>query len=121
VPAIDSLELVLIIGTDDCADTAHRTIPYKNVGLWVPNVFTPAQDNNNFFGAEGSGIKDYEMWVYTREGLLVFHSESMNDRWDGKHKGENCPQGSYTYRIAYTTVAEPESEMEVVGTVTILR
>ena len=121
VPAIDSLELVLIIGTDDCADTAHRTIPYKNVGLWVPNVFTPAQDNNNFFGAEGSGIKDYEMWVYTREGLLVFHSESMNDRWDGKHKGENCPQGTYTYRIAYTTVAEPESEMEVVGTVTILR
>ena len=121
VPAIDSLELVLIIGTDDCADTAHRTIPYKNVGLWVPNVFTPAQDNNNYFGPEGSGIIECEMWVYNREGLLVFHSESMNDRWDGKHKGENCPQGSYTYRVAYKTVAEPESEMEVVGTVTILR
>lgn len=121
VPAIDSLELVLIIGTDDCADTAHRTIPYKNVGLWLPNVFTPAQDNNNYFGPEGSGIIECEMWVYNREGLLVFHSESMNDRWDGKHKGENCPQGSYTYRVAYKTVAEPESEMEVVGTVTILR
>ncbi|MCR4812611.1 MAG: gliding motility-associated C-terminal domain-containing protein [Bacteroidales bacterium] len=121
VPPIDSLSIVLIVGTEECADTARRTIPYINAGLWVPNAFTPSQDNNNYFGAIGTGIHNYKMWVYTREGLLVFYSDSMGDKWDGTHDGKKCPQGTYTYRILYSTVAEPESEMEEVGTVTILR
>jgi gliding motility-associated-like protein len=87
----------------------------------LPNAFTPSQDNNNYFGAVGTGIYNYKMWVYTREGLLVFYSDSMGDKWDGTHDGKKCPQGTYTYRILYSTVAEPESEMEEVGTVTILR
>ena len=120
-PPIDSLTVVLIAGTDECQDTARRVIPFANVNLWVPNAFTPSQDWNNLFGAEGTGIKDFEMWVFTREGMLVFHSESMADKWDGKHKGTKCPQSSYVYRIRYTTVAEPESEMLMVGTVTLMR
>jgi gliding motility-associated-like protein len=121
VPPIDSLSIVLIVGNEECADTARRTIPYVNAGLWVPNAFTPSQDDNSYFGAVGTGISNYKMWVYTREGLLVFYSDSMGDKWDGTHDGKKCPQGTYTYRILYSTVAEPESEMEEVGTVTLLR
>lgn len=120
-PPIDSLNVVLIVGTEECQDTARRTIPFANINLWIPNVFTPSQDWNNFFGAEGTGIKDFEMWVFNREGLLVFHSETMADKWDGTHKGTKCPQSSYTYRVKYTTVAEPESEMVLIGTVTLMR
>ena len=121
VPAIDSLSLVLIVGTGECADTARRSIPYVNAGLWLPNAFTPSQDNNNRFGAVGTGIYNYKLWVYTREGLRVFYSESMGDKWDGTHNGTKCPQGTYTYRVAYSTIAEPESEIVEIGTVTLLR
>ena len=121
VPAIDSLSLVLIVGTEECADTARRAIPYINAGLWLPNAFTPSQDNNNLFGAIGTGIHNYKMWVYTREGLLVFYSDAMGDKWDGTHNGTKCPQGTYTYRVTYSTIAEPESEIVQVGTVTLLR
>ena len=121
VPAIDSLSLVLIVGTGECADTARRSIPYINAGLWLPNVFTPSQDDNNRFGAVGTGIYNYKLWVYTREGLRVFYSESMGDKWDGTHNGTKCPQGTYTYRVAYSTIAEPESEIVEIGTVMLLR
>ena len=118
---IDSLSLMLIAGTAECADTALLAIPYSNVGLWIPNAFTPNMDYNNFFGPEGVGITEFEMWVYNREGLLVFHSETIGDRWDGKHKGTKCPQGSYTYRILYRTVNDEESLLTKVGTVLLLR
>ena len=118
---IDSLSLMLIAGTAECADTALLAIPYSNVGLWIPNAFTPNMDYNNFFGPEGVGITEFEMWVYNREGLLVFHSETIGDRWDGKHNGTKCPQGSYTYRILYRTVNDEESLLTKVGTVLLLR
>ena len=120
-PGIDSLSLMLIVGTEECADTAHRAIPYMNVGIWLPNIFTPSQDFNNLFGPVGTGIDECEMWIYTREGLLVFHSETMEDKWDGTHNGKNCAQGSYTYKVIYSTKAEPNEKLTIVGTVTVLR
>ena len=80
-------------------------------------------ETNNLFGPVGSGLLDLEMWVYTREGLLVFHSTTLEEKWDGTHQGTgvDCPMATYTYRIDYTMKATPNSPMTKVGTISLLR
>ena len=119
----DSVTLVLIVHSDKCADTAEAVIPLIWSEIWVPNVFTPSLDINNLFGAEGVGIIEIETWIFTREGLLVFHSESMEEKWDGKHQstGTDCKQDAYTYRINYRFASKPEELQTKVGLVMLLR
>ena len=119
----DSVTLMLIVHSDLCSDTAEAVIPMIWSELWVPNVFTPSLDHNNLFGADGVGIIEYEIWIYTREGLRVFHSTSMDDRWDGKHEGTDvdCKQEAYTYRINYRFASKPEELQTKVGLVLLLR
>ena len=119
----DSVIVELIARSEQCADTAHVAIPYIKETIYLPNVFTPGAEINNLFGPVGVGILDLEMWVYTREGLLVFHSTSADEKWDGKHQGTDtdCPTSTYTYRIDYTMKGTPEAPQTKVGTITLLR
>ena len=91
--------------------------------IFVPNVFTPGSSSNNLWGPVGNGIIEMEVWVYNREGLIVFHSTSSDEYWDGKHQGTNadCPTAAYTYRVNYRYDANPEALQTKVGTITLLR
>ena len=117
----DSVIVDLIARSKQCADTAHIAIPYYLETLYVPNVFTPGLDCNNLFGPEGVGIVELEMWVYNREGMMVFHGTGMEEKWDGTHNGKNCPTSTYTYRINYSTVSMPNGPKTMVGTVMLMR
>ena len=119
----DSVTLTLIVRSDRCADTAKTVIPLIWSEIWVPNVFTPSLDINNLFGAEGVGIIEMETWIFTREGLLVFHTTNMEEKWDGKHQstGTDCKQDAYTYRVNYRFASKPEELQTKVGLVMLLR
>ena len=117
----DSVIIELIARSEQCADTAHMAIPYYFETLYVPNVFTPKIDINNLFGAEGVGITEFEMWVYNRDGLLVFHSTTLEEKWDGTHNGTDCPMASYVYRINYKVKSIPEGYQTKVGSVMLLK
>ena len=119
----DSVEIMLIATSGQCADTSIVAIPYRHDCIFVPNVFTPGSSSNNLWGPVGNGIIEMEVWVYNREGLIVFHSTSSDEYWDGKHQGTNadCPTAAYTYRVNYRYDANPEALQTKVGTVTLLR
>ena len=119
----DSVTLTLIAYNGQCADTAEVVIPLIRSEIWVPNVFTPSLDINNLFGAEGVNIIEYEIWIYNREGLRVFHSDDMSEKWDGKHQGTDtdCKQDAYTWRIDYRFASKPEELQTKVGLVMLLR
>ena len=117
----DSVILEVVAHSEHCSDTAHVALPYYFESLYLPNAFTPGLDINNLFGAVGSGVIEFEMWVFTREGLLVFHGNSIEEKWDGTHNGTPCPQATYTYRINYLRKSMPEGPQTLVGTVTLLR
>ena len=114
---------MLIINSKYCSDTARAVIPLIWSEIWIPNVFTPGMEFNNLFGPDGVGIIEIETWIYTREGLLVFHSTSLEDRWDGKHQstGADCKQESYAYRVNYRFASKPEELQTAVGLVLLLR
>lgn len=64
----------------------------------VPNVFTPNGDNaNDYFKiySEAENIADYEMTIYNRWGELIFKTNDINAKWDGKFKGKEIAEGVY--------------------------
>ena len=68
----------------------------------LPNVFTPNGDNVNDFVTPLPGyryVKDVDMTIYDRWGLIMFHTTDKNILWDGRNKDTKgiCPDGTYFY------------------------
>ena len=117
----DSVALMLVSISPTCTDTAYLLVPIHNFTLYIPNVFTPTEPSNNLFRVFAKSVGQFEMWVYTREGLLVYHTTDINEGWDGRYHGTLCQQAAYVYHIRYTYVVSPEAWHTATGTVTLLR
>ncbi len=102
-----------------CADTVF-CVPTKIRSVWWPNVFTPGEEQNNRFGCVTSiDIAEYELFIYNRLGLQVFHSADPTAAWDGTCEGVPVQQGAYVYRWYIRDVYG--SLKNGVGTVTLIR
>lgn len=117
----DSVVIALVAYKANCMDTATIVLPIKKSAIWVPNVFTPTLHSNKIFNAMGVGLLDYELYVYTREGLLVYHTTTLEGGWDGTYRGLDCKQDTYTYIIRYRTDINPEVWEKMTGTVMLLK
>lgn len=115
----DSILVTLIAYNNSCQDTTSETIPVKQFSLFIPNIFTPSQSNNNRFQPIGFGITEYEIWIFDRRGSLIFHSADISEPWDGTYNGSPCKQDAYAYRIRYRT-AEGDL-LSHNGTITLVR
>lgn len=88
-------------------------------GLWFPNVFTPDAESNNRFTIQTTyPVESFEMTIYTRNGLLVWHTEDINQMWDGTRNGTSMPQGAYVYHWRLKSNNRVRSGL---GTMTLLR
>jgi gliding motility-associated-like protein len=67
----------------------------------LPNVFTPNGDNINdlFIALPYRFVKDIDIKIYDRWGLLMFETTDPDVRWDGKNKDTKaqCTDGTYFY------------------------
>ena len=117
----DSVVIVLTASHGVCHDTDMVVIPFRKATIWVPNAFTPGENNNNLFFVRYVGITDYHIDLYTRGGALVWHSDDMNDTWDGTYQGKPCPQDSYVWIIHYRDITAPNNLLSKKGTVTLIR
>ncbi|MGZ5304775.1 MAG: T9SS type B sorting domain-containing protein, partial [Bacteroidia bacterium] len=88
--------------------------------VWVPNAFTPANndDINNTFKPVVSDIYNLEMKIYNRWGELIFVSTDANKGWDGTFNGKLCPMDIYIWTISYTS---KHTQEYIHGTVNLLR
>ncbi|MBK5284457.1 MAG: gliding motility-associated C-terminal domain-containing protein, partial [Bacteroidia bacterium] len=115
---------LIIITPDGCIDSASSTILIRDFeyALWVPNTFTPNGDGvNDLFITQGIGVDKFEMTIYDRWGLQVFHTNNWGDAWNGRmnDSGEKCQMGVYVYTI---TAFDNEGKVNhYVGKVTLLR
>ena len=63
-----------------------------------------------------------EIFIYNREGLLVYHSDDYSTGWDGQSQdGTPCPQGNYVWKLVYRAVDLPHSDRIEAGSVLLLR
>ena len=117
----DSVIVTLIISNDLCADTLTQTFSLLNSSIYFPNVFTPSADLNNRFAAIGHGILEYEIWIFDRQGVKIYHSTDMSEGWDGTANGIPCRQAAYVYLCRYRTAESPSGYQTAKGTVVLLR
>jgi gliding motility-associated-like protein len=96
-----------------------------NVGLYVPNAFSPNGDGENdfiFVFVTGSNVLDV-FNIYNRWGQLVFSTNVIQNGqslgWDGTFKGEPQPVGCYAF-VARAVDANGQDQL-VTGNITLMR
>lgn len=121
---IDSMTVRLAVHNNyGCDDTATVVVPLHKVSRYVPNVFTPDRTENNRFQPMLQGnISDLQCWIYNRHGELVYYFTGPDGYWDGTaSNGTKCQQGTYVYVLRYRTSLEPNTTLEIPGTITLIR
>ena len=96
----DFLVRLIIENEHQCTDTIEKRLSIKGYKLFIPNTFTPNNDNNNdVFKPIGFGVDFFEMKIYDRWGKEIFHGNDLQRGWDGKHQNQAVQIGVYTYKI----------------------
>jgi gliding motility-associated-like protein len=89
-------------------DTSLEVIVDPNWSFYIPNAFTPNGDGvNDLFFGKGTGITDYEIWVFDRWGNLIFTTTDINEGWDGTvqgKSGEICQEDVYVWKVVLRDV-----------------
>lgn len=69
----------------------------------IPTVFTPGNfdGKNDLFNIDFLDIlyPDCHVVIFNRWGSIVFESNGYSSPWNGTHKGELLPMGTYYYKI----------------------
>lgn len=104
-----------------CKDTTYKEIIVEaSFTVYVPSGFTPNGDGiNDYFTVGWTGVKDFEIRIYSRWGLLMYTSTDPNFRWPGTYQGGICPEGVYTYVMVGKGYLGEKKERA--GTVTLIR
>jgi gliding motility-associated-like protein len=107
--------------SQNCSDSfVFDLIVYPKVFIFIPNVFTPNDDEDNeLFKPSIVGVDSFELSIYNRWGGLVFETNSLTEFWDGTFRGKFVPDGDYLYYLkAWRAARKFES---VSGTIKVIR
>lgn len=92
--------------------------------FFLPNSFSPNQDGSNeYFGPVSHIIKQWEFYVFSKWGDLVYYSNQASDGWDGTYNGLDCPDGSYIWQLNFERVLDSGKKipLEFKGLVNVIR
>jgi gliding motility-associated-like protein len=106
-----------------CTDTALQCVniidTFQTV-IYVPNAFTPNNDNtNNEFKIAGKNFSLLNFVIYNRYGNEIFNTTNKNIGWDGYQNGLPCNAGTYFYKIKYLDIAK--KPQEIMGDVLLIK
>jgi len=111
------------ISNKECVDSFIRDLRVgPDMIMYVPTAFSPngkGPQQMERHKVSGGNIKDYEIWILSRWGDIVYYSNDINGSWDGKFKGAYCQPGVYAYKIL--AFSESGQEYKLGGTITLLR
>ncbi|HSY77612.1 MAG TPA: PKD domain-containing protein, partial [Bacteroidia bacterium] len=113
-----------IVNKYGCKDSIIEPVVIQPMWtFYVPNAFTPNADgtNDGFIG-KGVGIRKYEMWIFDRWGMLLYHCTDMQHPWDGTVQGTSgleCQEDTYVWLIEIEDVFH--NNHRYVGRVSIIR
>lgn len=83
---------------------------------------TGTAPNNTFSIVPNEFVNNFEIFIYSRWGELIYQSNSLEFKWDGTTGGEPVPGGTYAYIMKFTSVTEPERGVfEQTGSITVIR
>lgn len=105
---VNSPGVYSVIATNSCGSTTDSIlVTYEECFciLFVPNSFTPDNDNlNETFGAVADcPLSKYQLQIFDRWGEVIFESNDINTQWDATYRGRPVQDGIYTYKIWYSS------------------
>jgi gliding motility-associated-like protein len=119
---VGAYQIVLMTSTiHNCRDTATGIVRVEyGFSFYVPSAFTPNGDGiNDYFQGFGSFLKDYEMSIFDRWGILVYKTTDYDKPWDGKLKNGEVQNDVFVYRIK--VVDQKDIPHTYIGKVTLIR
>ena len=95
--------------------------------LYIPNIFSPNNDNvNDAFAINSNSSEAFivQIMIFDRWGEMVYHQEGFNVGeeamfWDGRFNGVECNPGVYVYVIDY--LDEKSNPQKITGDLTLVR
>ncbi|MGY3211631.1 gliding motility-associated C-terminal domain-containing protein [Mucilaginibacter sp. HD30] len=87
----------------------------------LPSAFTPNGDgiNDIFEPNQGSDAVNYNLKIYSRNGMLLFNSNALQNGWRGEQNGKAVAAGVYYWMVTYTN--NTGKNLSKSGSVTLLR
>ncbi len=123
-PLSNTTYVVTVTNTDNCVAQASILINSSvgNMGFYVANAFTPNGDGlNDCFGLRYWGTPaTFDMEIFDKWGMQVYHSKNINECWDGTYKGRKQGSGVYVYIITATSICTHNNVFRK-GTVVLIR
>jgi gliding motility-associated-like protein len=93
----------VVMTPDGCSDSAIIPVYVApEVLLFVPNAFTPNGDGvNDVFSWSATGMRRFEMVIFSRWGDEVFRTDDPGAYWNGgyRNRGDIMPEGVYTWVV----------------------
>ncbi len=88
----------------DCEAVGVYSIEPCAFNLFLPNAITPNGDglNDYFELTNKEDVGSCEIFIYNREGNLIFYSNDKYFKWNGEEKGAVRQGSMYNYSIRYT-------------------
>jgi gliding motility-associated-like protein len=82
-------------------DTVRVKLKACDCEMIIPNSFTPNEDNRNdyFYPVLQCEYSYFKITIMDKWENTVFTSNNLNAKWDGRFKGNLCPEEIYVYRI----------------------
>ena len=112
------------ISEDGCVDSTTVVINIEaDVLLYVPNTFTPDDDNFNEIWrayAEGIDIYTFHMQVFNRWGELIWESFNVVVGWNRTYGGKVVPDGTYVWKLSAKHLFKDKRQLWT-GHVNVLR
>ncbi len=92
---------------EDCPQRCDTALVKVDVDpfLGIPDIITPNGDGvNDALRIEGlDRVPEHRFIVHNRWGSVVFEAENYQNDWQGTHKGEALPSGTYFYTFIDTS------------------
>jgi gliding motility-associated-like protein len=102
--------------TEDQTEVLEDCIPK----VYGPNAFRPGGINDTFF-LFTQYLDEFDIFIYSRWGELVYHSSNKDFTWNGVYNDQLLPAGQYTWVVRYTSSFRDRGLLEQYGGVTLLR
>lgn len=124
-PTEDVVYTLTVIDDNNCPLVYEIPVDVQiceDARITAPNMITPNDDgiNDGFWLYEHEGIDDLEfIRIFNRWGELVYETNNIAEKWEGKHRGRPVNPGVYAYHIKGRCIGG--EEFNIKGNVTVVK
>jgi gliding motility-associated-like protein len=115
---------LVVTNIHQCTDSVEQCIVIDpHFTLYIPNAFTPNGNvRNDIFLPTGIYICTFEMWIFDRWGMQIFHTKDINQGWNGTVNSSSnlAQQDTYVYVIDATDCLK-HTNHHYLGSVTLIK